>query len=98
MEWNDDYLNWESINDTDFHKLFTVQVPKLYLWAPEMLVWNSANENRLLKMKNDTILTVDHGGKVSGQISTLLNTQCEMHVQRYEMQFHKIKVELKQGL
>ena len=31
-----------------------------------------------LKMKNDTILRVSAAGEVSGQISSLVDTECEM--------------------
>ena len=76
---------WRDIEGFEFYKLFTVQVPKLYLWTPDILVWNSANDKRLFKLKNDSILVVNYTGTVSGQISTMLNTECQMSMKRYAM-------------
>ena len=94
MEWGDDYLNWTVIPGIDFYKLFAVQVPKSYLWTPDIIVWNSADDNRLLKIANDSILTVNYTGQVSGQISTLLHTECEMRV----IEYHFIELYLSQSL
>ena len=55
-------------------------MPKGYLWTPEITVWNSAGETMTLKMKNDSILRVFSTGEVSGQISGLVDTECEMEL------------------
>ena len=83
LQWEDEFLNWENITGIEFYANFTVQVPKLYLWAPSIFVWNSHDDNRILKFKNDSILKVTHSGIVTGQISTILNSECKMHLEKY---------------
>ena len=83
MEWQDEYLKWNDIPHIDYYKQFTVQIPKGYLWTPEITVWNSAGDTISLNMKNDSILRVSSSGEVSGQISSLLDTECEMELEKY---------------
>ena len=85
MEWHDDYLKWDDIHHIDYYKQFNVQLPKSYLWTPEITIWNSAGETMNLKMKNDTILRVSSNGQVSGQISVLLETECDMNLVKYAL-------------
>ena len=60
-------------------------MPKGYPWTPEITVWNSAGDTMTLKMKNDSILRVSASGKVSGQISSLVDTECEMELEKSEL-------------
>ena len=83
LEWHDEYLKWDDIPYIDYYKQFSVQMPKGNLWTPEITVWNSAGETMNLKMKNDSIMRVSSEGEVSGQISSLVDTECEMQLLKY---------------
>ena len=85
LEWHDEYLKWDDIPYIDYYRQFAVQMPKGYLWTPEITVWNSAGETMNLKMKNDSILRVSATGEVSGQISSLVDTECEMELEKSEL-------------
>ena len=75
-------MKWDSINHIEYYKKFSVQLPKSYLWAPDITVWNSAGENPVIKLKNDSILRVSSVGEVSAEISILLDTECELRLLR----------------
>lgn len=78
LEWQDDYLNWEHVPQFEFYKEFSIQMPKRFVWAPDIFIWNSAGSAMTAKMSNDSILRVSPTGAVSGEISMLIDTECEM--------------------
>lgn len=84
VEWQDEYLKWNDIPHIDYYKQFSVQLSKGSMWTPEITVWNSGGETMILKMKNDSILRVSAEGEVSGQISSLVDTECEMELLKYD--------------
>ena len=87
LYWTDDYLIWNDIEQIEFYNQFKVQIPKSSLWAPEILVWNSADETEMIKIKNDTLLTVSSEGEVKAKISYVFHTECEMKLWRYSWHF-----------
>ena len=83
LRWTDDYLNWETIEHIEFYRKFKVQIPKSYLWVPEIVVWNSAGDKQSLQLQNNSILRVSTMGEVRAKISTILDTNCDMKLLKF---------------
>ena len=83
LDWHDDYLIWEDIAHIEYYKNSSVQLPKSYLWTPDIFVWNTAGQTQMIKVKNDSLLKVFPSGMVTVEIYTLLDTECEMSVLKY---------------
>ena len=82
LSWHDEYLKWMSIPQHNYYKNFPVNLPKSYIWAPDITVWNSAGANSLLKLKNDSILRVFSTGLVTTKISSIADTECGLRLFR----------------
>ena len=83
LEWFDDYAIWDHMEMRQFYRDIPIQVPKSYLWAPAIFVWNSAGNSQLIDFKNDSILDVYSNGEVVGKLLILLDTECDMHIYKY---------------
>ena len=83
LSWHDEYMNWTSIPQHNYYKKFSVNLPKSYIWAPSITVWNSAGAHTLLKLKNDSMLSVLSSGLVTTKISSILDTECELRLSRW---------------
>ncbi len=79
-------MEWKGIENSAFYKNFTVQIPKAKIWAPEIAVWNSADEIEIIKFANDSLLKVSPEGFISIEVSKVLQTNCDLDVKKYKLQ------------
>ena len=90
LSWHDEYLSWMEIPQHNYYKKFSVNLPKSYVWAPSVTVWNSAGAHSLLKLKNDSMLILYSTGLVTTKISNILDTECDLRLSRFIADFDAI--------
>ena len=78
LSWHDEYLNWTRIPQHSYYKTFPVNLPKSYIWTPDLTVWNSAGTHTILTWKNDSVLRIFSTGLVTAKISSILDTECDL--------------------
>ncbi|XP_036411722.1 neuronal acetylcholine receptor subunit alpha-10-like [Colossoma macropomum] len=73
--WNDAYLTW---NKDDYDGLDTIRIPGSYVWRPDIVLYNNADDHFTGTM--DTNVVIRHDGQIMWDSPIITKSSCKVDV------------------
>ncbi|CAL8362187.1 unnamed protein product [Merluccius merluccius] len=73
--WLDAHLNW---NKDDYDGLDTIRIPSSYVWRPDIVLYNNADEHFTGSM--DTNVVIRHDGQIMWDSPAITKSSCKVDV------------------
>ncbi|XP_068173321.1 neuronal acetylcholine receptor subunit alpha-10a isoform X1 [Antennarius striatus] len=73
--WVDAYLKWEK---DDYDGLDTIRIPSSYVWRPDIVLYNSADDHFTGPM--DTNVVIQHDGQIMWDSPAITKSSCKVDV------------------
>uniref|UniRef100_A0A8C1PQI1 Cholinergic receptor, nicotinic, alpha 10a n=1 Tax=Cyprinus carpio TaxID=7962 RepID=A0A8C1PQI1_CYPCA len=73
--WFDAYLTW---NKTDYDGLDTIRIPSSYVWRPDIVLYNNADDQFSSSMETNVVIR--HDGQIMWDQPAITKTSCKVDV------------------
>ncbi|XP_051532971.1 neuronal acetylcholine receptor subunit alpha-9-like [Myxocyprinus asiaticus] len=73
--WFDAYLTW---NKTDYDGLDTIRIPSSYVWRPDIVLYNNADEQFSSSMETNVV--IHHDGQILWDQPAITKSSCKVDV------------------
>ncbi|KAF3840553.1 hypothetical protein F7725_006415 [Dissostichus mawsoni] len=73
--WNDAYLTWKK---EDYDGLDTIRIPSSYVWRPDIVLYNSADDEFSSSMETNVVIS--HDGQIMWDQPAITKSSCSVDV------------------
>ncbi|XP_072518310.1 neuronal acetylcholine receptor subunit alpha-10 [Salminus brasiliensis] len=85
--WFDAYLTW---NKADYDGLDTIRIPSSYVWRPDIVLYNNADDQFSSSMETNVVIR--HDGQIMWDQPAITKSSCKVDVSFFPFDFQKCRL------